>query len=179
MTPNSFNAAAAYQRVGVQTRVAEHDQYQLVVMMYEAILENLTRARGAIEQGNVLAKVEHITKSMRILQEGLRTSLDLEKGGELAANLANLYEYCAMRMTQANASNDLVALEEVSSLLRSVADAWKQMRPTAQPVAQADTQTQAAPAAPATKPTGMTRQFAQAYGSPSHAPVRTAALMGA
>jgi flagellar secretion chaperone FliS len=127
---STFNAKAtsAYRNVNLQTRAATHDQYELVNLMFDTVLECLAKARGAIEQNAMPEKVEQISKAIRIVHEGLRTSLDMENGGELAANLANLYEYCVLRMTQANASNDAQALAEVADLLRPVADAWKQMR---------------------------------------------------
>lgn len=128
MTPPSFKAASAYHKVGLQTRAPQHDQHQLVALMYEAVLENLAKARGAIEQGDMPAKLTHIDKAVRIVQEGLHTSLDMDNGGELAANLAALYEYCVLRMTQANAANDAAALSEVANLIRPLAEAWSQIR---------------------------------------------------
>jgi flagellar secretion chaperone FliS len=154
MTPPSLKAAAAYRNVGLQTRAAQHDQYQLVVMMFEAVLESLVVARGAIEQKDVATKIQKIDKAIRIIQEGLRTSLDLDNGGELAANLANLYEYCVLRLTQANAANSTAMLEEVGNLIKPVAEAWKQLRsgaPAETPAPQ--TTTAAAVAAPATPST--------------------------
>lgn len=144
MTFTNNRATNAYRNVGLQTRAPQHDQYELVVMMFESVLESIARARGAIEAADTAAKVQHIGKAVRVVQEGLRTSLDLDNGGELAANLANLYDYSVMRMTQANASNDVHALEEVSQLIKPLAEAWRQMR--------ADT-TQQNPAPSATQPT--------------------------
>lgn len=125
-----MRAASAYRDVGLKTQTAQHDQYQLVVMMFDGILESLTRAKGAMVEKDVPAKVEQITKAVRLIQEGLRTSLDLDNGGELAANLANLYDYCVLRLTQANATNNQAALDEVASLIKPVADAWKELRAT-------------------------------------------------
>lgn len=178
MTTPTLKAASAYKNVGLQTRAVQHDQYQLVVMMFEGALENLNRARGAMEQGQVVAKIEHITKAMRIVQEGLRTSLDMDNGGELAANLANLYDYCVMRMTQANASNDANMLLEVSGLLQQVADAWKELRPGSVATTEAAiAPTQAAPAA-ASKGNTTLRQFTGLYGG-GMAATRPSMLVGA
>lgn len=128
MTFPNNRAASTYRNVGLQTRAPQHDQHELVVMMFESVLESLTRARGAIESGDTNTKVQHIGKAIRVVQEGLRTSLDLDNGGELAANLANLYDYSVMRMTQANATNDVQALVEVTQLIKPLAEAWRQMR---------------------------------------------------
>ncbi len=182
MPPPSLKAAAAYRSVGLETRAQEHDQHQLVVMMYETVLECLAKARGALEQGDTVTKVEQINKALRIVQEGLRTSLDLDNGGELAANLAALYDYCVLRMTQANAANDPAALAEVANLIRPLADAWKQMR-SGPPAADAPTPAaSASPAAPTVAtPSGqgkVLRQLGGMYGAASNAP-RSAMLVGA
>lgn len=128
MFNSSHKGASAYRSVGLETRAQTHDQYELVLMMFETVLESLARARGAIEAGDTPTKLEHIDKVIRIIQEGLRTSLDLENGGELAANLAALYDYSVLRTTQANAANSVPMLHEVTGLLKPVAEAWKQMR---------------------------------------------------
>lgn len=119
---------SAYRDVEIQTRTANRDQHDLVALMFEGVLESVARATGAIQQQDMALKVDEIGRAIRIVHEGLRTSLDMENGGELATNLANLYEYCVLRLTQANANNDTQALAEVAGLLRPVADAWKQMR---------------------------------------------------
>lgn len=119
---------SAYRNVDINTRNTSKDQHELVMMMFEGVIESAHRAQGAILNQDSATKVAEISRAVRILQEGLRTSLDLENGGELAQNLANLYDYCATRLAQANARNDAEALAEVSRLMKQVADAWKQMR---------------------------------------------------
>ena len=182
MPPPSLKAAAAYRSVGLETRAPQHDQHQLVVMMYETVLECLAMARGAIEKNDTPTKIKQLNKAIRIVQEGLLTSLDLDNGGELAANLSALYDYCVLRMTQANAANDAAALAEVAGLIRPLADAWKQLR-SGPPAA--DASAPAASASPAT-PTVATppgqgkvlRQLGGMYGAASNAP-RGGMLVGA
>ncbi|WP_101049385.1 flagellar export chaperone FliS [Macromonas nakdongensis] len=166
MTFPSNRAASAYRNVGLQTRAPQHDQHQLVTMMFESVLESLARARGAIEQGDTATKVQQVAKAIRIVQEGLRTSLDLENGGELAGNLANLYDYAVMRMTQANAMNDTRALEEVAQLIKPVAEAWQQMRagtPDATPTANASEPSTPTRATPSKAPPTV-RRLGNVYG---------------
>lgn len=154
MTHNQRFATKAYANIGVQTRGAEHDPYQLALMMFEAVIDNTIAARGAIEAQDVNLKVQHLHKAVRILQEGLRTSLDLDNGGELAQNLANLYDYCILRLTQANAQNDASAAAEVVDLIKPVADAWRAMRSgqdtseAAQPSSKVQSEADVAPKAP-------------------------------
>ena len=60
---------------------------------------------------------------------GLRASLDVESGGDLAERLAALYDYMAERLLFANLKNSLAAMEEVSELLTGLRDAWAQIAP--------------------------------------------------
>jgi len=129
MTPAHSRATSAYRNVGLETSGATHDQHQLVSMMFESVLESLAVARGAIESGDTALKIKHIDKTIRIVQEGLRTSLDLDNGGELAQNLAALYDYAVVRLTQANATNDGNKLQEIAQLFKPVAEAWSEIRP--------------------------------------------------
>jgi flagellar protein FliS len=59
--------------------------------------------------------------------EELRASLNLEDGGEIAANMADLYEYCGRQLVRANAENRPEMLDEVGHLLREIRSAWIQI----------------------------------------------------
>jgi len=163
MNRSYLKGMSAYRDVDIQTRTVQRDQFELVVLMFEGVLESVMRAKGAIQQSDTSTKIAEITRAVRILQEGLRTSLDLDNGGELAANLANLYDYCVMRLTQANASSSVEALEEVAALLKPVAEAWKQMRSGAQAISEEATSSiNSAPATPKVPPAA--RRVGSLYG---------------
>ena len=51
----------------------------------------------------------------------------MEKGGEIATNLASLYDYCNRRLMHANLKNDLEAVQEVKRLISEIRDAWSQV----------------------------------------------------
>ena len=74
-------------------------------------------------------------KAVRILQEGLLGALDREKGGELAGNLASLYEYCTAQLTLANARNDASMVDEVAGLVSTVAQGWNEITNAPAPAA--------------------------------------------
>ncbi len=77
--------------------------------------------------GDIPVKGRQIGIAVRILEEGLIAPLNLEEGGELAANLQELYRYCVIRVTLANVRNEVAALDEVSRLIELVASGWKQI----------------------------------------------------
>jgi flagellin-specific chaperone FliS len=76
-------------------------------------------------------KGEAISKAIDIIGNGLKVSLDLEQGGELAERLDALYDYLVLRLLRANLDNDLRALEEVAALLEEVHGAWREIAPKA------------------------------------------------
>ena len=73
------------------------------------------------------AKVRLIGKAGRLLDEGLLAGLDMQAGGELAANLHRLYSYCLLRLTQANAQSDAAIVDEVLRVLEPVMDGWNEI----------------------------------------------------
>ena len=126
-TPASARAASVYRNFSVQGGVEGATPHQLIVLLYDGLLAAIAQARGALARGDVAAKGRHVGRAVRIVQEGLKDGLDMEEGGEIAANLGRLYDYCADRLTFANLHNDQAALVEVASLVETLAQAWKSM----------------------------------------------------
>ncbi|TNF59522.1 MAG: flagellar export chaperone FliS [Burkholderiales bacterium] len=121
-------AAAAYRRVAADTSIQGADPHQLVSLLFEALVRHILAARGALERRDAAAKGVALGKAVRIIEEGLKAGLNIQEGGEIAANLRSLYEYCVLRLTQANLRNDRQALDEVIALIEPVAESWKQIR---------------------------------------------------
>ncbi|RDI08142.1 flagellar export chaperone FliS [Comamonas sp. AG1104] len=134
-SPANARAMSAYRQVGVQSMVDSASPQQLIKMLFDGLLASINAARGAIERGDISEKVRHIGKAVRILQEGLLGALDREKGGELAGNLASLYEYCTTQLTLANARNDARMVDEVAGLVSTVAQGWNEITNAPAPAA--------------------------------------------
>ncbi|MBP6483170.1 MAG: flagellar export chaperone FliS [Rhodoferax sp.] len=126
-TSISARSANAYKRVSVESSVSDASPHKLVEMLFEGLLSNVGSAAAALERGDVKAKCQHVIVAVRILEEGLKGALNLKEGGDLAANLNGVYDYCVTRLTLANVRNDLTLLQEVRDLIMPVADAWKQI----------------------------------------------------
>lgn len=117
-------AMDSYGSVQVTTGVASADGVQLIQMLFDGLLESLAVARGHIENQAIEEKSRALARAGRIVV-GLKGSLDFKRGGELAKNLDELYDYVTRRLFQVNAHNDLAALEEVRSLMDEIAGAWR------------------------------------------------------
>ena len=88
----NLNALKQYQNVDVRATAAAASPHKLIEMLLDGALGALAKAKGAVERNNIQERTQHLNKASEIIG-GLRGSLDLEKGGEVAANLENLYEY--------------------------------------------------------------------------------------
>ncbi len=132
MSRNTSHAlAGAYRTVGVETAVDGASPHRLVALLFEGFGDALAQARTAMARREIEAKCRAITRAVRIVDEGLRANLDLGAGGKLAHDLAALYAYVAVRLTEANSRNDAAALDECASLMEPVRSAWAAIDPSA------------------------------------------------
>jgi flagellar protein FliS len=117
----------AYAKVSLETGVTSASPHKLIVMLYDGALAAVMTAVTQMNAGNVQEKGKSISKAIRIIDDGLRASLDKEVGGEIARNLDALYDYMSRRLLEANISNKPEILEEVRGLLADLRDTWNQI----------------------------------------------------
>jgi flagellar protein FliS len=116
-------AMEGYGRGALESEVNYASPYRIIQMLMEGALSKLAAAKGCIERNDYAEKSRQITWGLNIIQ-GLRTSLDEEKGGEIASNLDNLYEYMGRRLLEANTKNDIAIIDEVITLLQEIKAGW-------------------------------------------------------
>ncbi len=116
--------AGAYRTVGVETGVAGATPHRLIALLFDGFNDAVTDTHRAMAEGDVEAKCRAVTRAVRIVDEGLRAALDRKTGGKLADDLAALYAYVTVRLTQANLHNDPAALDECVRLMEPVKTAW-------------------------------------------------------
>ena len=114
---------AAYQSTAAHGGVAAADPHRLIVMLMDGALERIATARGCMQRGETTEKARLLNRAVSIVAE-LRGSLDLSAGGQLAANLSELYDYMTRRLMTALANNQVELLDEVSKLLNDIRSAW-------------------------------------------------------
>jgi flagellar protein FliS len=122
----SKSSVAAYRSVAAHGGVAASDPHRLVLILMDGALERIAAAGGAMGAGATEAKARFIQKAVAIIEE-LRASLNMEAGGTIAANLADLYDYSIRQLTRANLENRPELLDEVAALLREIRGAWMQI----------------------------------------------------
>lgn len=122
-------AAGMYRSVGAQGSVEGASAHKLVSMLYQAAAGEIAAARGALVRGDVAEKCRAIGHAVRIVEEGLLAPLDVERGGALAVNLRDLYDYLLRRLTLANLKSDDTILAECAALARSMSEGWDAIGP--------------------------------------------------
>ncbi len=126
MSPMHKRGVSQYGKVAVGTEASFASPHRLIQMLMEGALDKIAFARGQIERNDYAEKGRNITWAISIIQ-GLSESLDMESGGEIAANLEGLYDYMVRCLVLANKDNDISKLDEVASLLKEVKSAWDAM----------------------------------------------------
>jgi len=146
-------AMSAYRSVGVESLVGSASPQRLVLMLFDGARAAVASASAHMQRRDIAAKCKAISQAIAIIDGGLKASLDLNVGGELAQNLSDLYAYMTQRLLYANLKNDAAALAEVAKLLQQLGSAWEAL-------VAGQTATAAAPAAPP-----RARAAAASYGS--------------
>jgi flagellar protein FliS len=110
----------------LRTQVESARPTQLVVMLYDGAIRFLTIAKEKMQACELESRHIHILKAQRILSE-LLGSLDVDNGGEVAANLRRLYAYMLNRTMEANVHDRMEPLDEVIGMLRDLRASWSEL----------------------------------------------------
>lgn len=116
------NALGQYRAVNAYGAAAG-DPRQLILRMMDGALDRIAAARGHMQRQETAAKGEAISRAIGII-DGLRTSLDRERGGTISGNLESLYDYMMRRLVEANLRNEIAHLDEVAALLDEIRSGW-------------------------------------------------------
>ena len=123
---NVFNPWQSYRQVSFGTAPPG----RLVLMLYEGALKFLQRALDAFDCVDPLefnrSVHNNLVRTQDILHE-LNVTLDMEKGGDLALTLRNLYDYLSNRLHESNARKEKEGIDECFERLTVLRDAWAQM----------------------------------------------------
>ncbi|MFQ5773249.1 MAG: flagellar export chaperone FliS [Kiloniellaceae bacterium] len=97
-----------------------------VAMLYERAIGLLKEAVAAIEAGDIERRWRANSKASEVICH-LWETLDMERGGEIAADLGRLYEFIVRRLTAVDVANDPQAAREVIRLLDPLRRSWHEL----------------------------------------------------
>ena len=117
------NALKAYQQADQDFLVNGANGHQLVEILFTELLASLDRAHMAVLMKDASARSAGVSKALSIIYV-LSSSLDFEKGGEVAQSLAELYEWARQNIIASNNGQVADRLQMVRNSLGEIADAW-------------------------------------------------------
>ena len=118
----------------LRTQVQSSTPLERVVMLYDAAIRALDGAREAMTSHDLLARRAAISRLIAIVTE-LQNTLDLERGGQIAADLDRLYDYVLTRILDAQTTQKPQGLDEARRVLEPLRDAWQAIAASTAPPA--------------------------------------------
>lgn len=122
-----LSGALAYNKVSAASGVEDADPHMLIQMLIDGVIEKTNKAKYFMGEKKIEQKGKHVSWAISIIT-GLQASLDAEKGGEIAANLDRLYEYCSHTLVEANSENSIEKLDSVLQVMNQIRDGWMGIR---------------------------------------------------
>ncbi len=109
-----------------QAEVVVSEPKRLLLLMLEGGTRFLRGARDGLADGDLARFMYHTQKAQAVISE-LFGTLDYEAGGEIAHNLARLYEFMLFHMTEGTARRSVRHYDEVLRLFETIASAYREV----------------------------------------------------
>jgi len=109
-----------------QSDVSHADFLDLIVRCYDAMLRDFREAKQAHAQGDEDLLMDRIRHAQDVVTE-LLVGLDYERGGEIAVNLARIYNYMLRELVAIRDSHAQQTLDPMISMTGELRDAWVQV----------------------------------------------------
>ena len=96
---------------------------RLVVFTFEQLVVNLERARIAMERNDLELRVTALRRARGLVGELLAT-LDFEKGGVIATQLGDLYQFMMYELVDIGQRGDVVTIRKLVNIATSLRDGF-------------------------------------------------------
>jgi flagellar protein FliS len=116
------NKMGAYRKTEVSTVT---DPNKLIQMLYDGALRFLEKARIGTEKKDPRLRGENLGRALNIITE-LNASLNMEKGGETAQYLRDLYLYMLTELPKVNLTHDTVIIVRSMNYIRELKKLWEE-----------------------------------------------------
>ncbi len=124
MTRGKYGGMTArYQSVDLSSRIEGATPHQLVQIMYEELLKALDAMAVATKRGDYVQRGQRQSKALAIIT-GLETSLDFDKGGEIAAGLVVIYREARRLLIAAGRDGDVQLVLKAREIISEISTAW-------------------------------------------------------
>jgi flagellar secretion chaperone FliS len=112
----------SYRRAAVQNASA----VGLVIIMYDMLIEDVREVIEALKQGDIEKRATALKHGFLVLGQ-MEGSLDMEKGGTAAVNLAQFYSVLRANLLDAHIKSSAEKFQRQIELMLEVRQAWEQV----------------------------------------------------
>ena len=126
---NYSNITQAYQNAERQALEETNDPHLIIMTMLDALVKSMQIFVDNIDLkngGNAEMKSKHFSRAISIIY-ALQSSLDFEKGGDIANNLFQLYEYGRVKLIEDLGKGVANSTPQAIEVFASIRDAWEEM----------------------------------------------------
>jgi len=120
-----MNARISYRESAVRGATP----VQLVIALYEQVLDDLRRALAAFEKKDIEDRTRSINHALVVIGQ-LQASLNMTRGGNVAQNLQRFYNMVRTGLLQAHIQQSVLELKEQIAHVMLVHDAWVEVEQT-------------------------------------------------
>lgn len=107
-----------------QTQVVSASKEKLLLMMYEGAIKFTKLAIKAAEEKNIAERCTQLGRAYDIVME-LNNTLDHKVGGDISAQLEQLYMFITEQFTKGNITGDPEPLKNALKILETLYEGWR------------------------------------------------------
>ncbi len=96
---------------------------RLLLIVFDQLVVNLERARIAMERKDVELRVASLRRARAIVTE-LMTTLDFDKGGPLANQLADIYQFMLYELVDVGQRGDVAVVTKLANIARNLREGF-------------------------------------------------------
>ena len=119
----------AYSNSEKKAVIEAEDSHAMVLLLFDELIKTARIFSKNInaDTGDLKLRSETMSKALTIIY-ALQSSLDFERGGEIAENLYRLYEYTREQILIDNKSGKATGILVAISSLEDIREAWVEIR---------------------------------------------------
>lgn len=121
----SIKNLSSYESVAIESKIYGASPLELIVIVYERLLLELSKTRSLLAEGREARDASE--RAIDLIQLGLESALNMEKGGEIAKNLAALYDWSVVEILKARARKDPEIISGVIRVFEELSSAWREL----------------------------------------------------
>ncbi len=120
------NASKRYAAVHAGSRTESASPHGLVKLLFDELQLSLEACAHLLGSGDQIKARDKQVRAMSMLY-ALETSLDFDRGGDIAISLAKIYREARRLLILSNTSGNAAEVMQAHALIAEIAEAWNQI----------------------------------------------------